>query len=793
MTYTSDGGASWSLAALNHPDASIAIMGVQNDATYIVGVRARNAGGDSGWRNSEAAGPFTPPTTTPPSTPSQVKVARSDGSLTASWPAVKGATSYHVTYTSDDGASWNLAALNHPDASITINDVQNDATYIVAVRARNSAGDSGWRNSEAAGPFVPPTPEPTPTPTETPVATTTPTPEPTKTPVATTTPTPIATSTPTPTPTPIATTTSSSTPALSLIEEGARAAANQAPYVQATTDDHHARITGSDNDCYKNHQVWHPTGENSYFVDPDGDTLTITSTTTHPGLASISQHDPVMVDADHPADTWITVTTIATDPGGLVSNPGFVWKFKMTCTTTMSVAENSPFNTWVGGVGLYNSGGSNYTLVSDSGTDGDAAAAFTMNNGTIRVKSGANLDYETEDTYTGTVKYDVVKDGTTYKSERTLRITINNQGGPSANAPTVTRDATTPTTKLDISWAASSSNHPNGVTDYDVQYRQTGASSWTSHSHTGTATSTEISGLTAGKSYDVQVRATDAEGTGAWSSSGTGITQYTTQTRRIDEGSAAGTNVGATVSANSNPNNHTLSYALSGTDASSFDINSSTGRITVGTGTTLNYDTKTSYSVIVTMTASGGSVTSPGNTSLSPNGTGDYIIPVTINVNDVNFKPTFDDGDATTRSVAENSAAGTNVGSAVTATDPENDTLTYSLTGTDAGKFTISSTTGQITVATGTTLDYESGTTSYSVTANVTDNKKEDGNASAAIDDTIAVTINVTDVNEPPDAPTLTVSKHSTDPKTKISLSWTDPDHDRQAGPVGLRRAVQAH
>ena len=54
--------------------------------------------------------------------------------------------------------------------------------------------------------------------------------------------------------------------------------------------------------------------------------------------------------------------------------------------------------------------------------------------------------------------------------------------------------------------------------------------------------------------------------------------------------------------------------------------------------------------------------------------------------------------------------------------DPEGDTLTYSLTGTDASKFDIGSSTAQITVASGTTLDYEAKT-SYSVTVNVTDKK----------------------------------------------------------------------
>ena len=107
-----------------------------------------------------------------------MSVTRADGSLTATWPAVSGATSYHITYSSDGEQSWSLAALNHPDASITVGGLDNAATYVVGVRARNSGGDSGWRNSDPAGPFTPPDPTPTPEPTETP--TPTPTPEPTE-------------------------------------------------------------------------------------------------------------------------------------------------------------------------------------------------------------------------------------------------------------------------------------------------------------------------------------------------------------------------------------------------------------------------------------------------------------------------------------------------------------------------------------------------------------------------------------------------------------------------------------
>ena len=100
------------------------------------------------------------------------------------------------------------------------------------------------------------------------------------------------------------------------------------------------------------------------------------------------------------------------------------------------------------------------------------------------------------------------------------------------------------------------------------------------------------------------------------------------------------------------------------------------------------------------------------------------------------------------RSVAENSAANTNVGVPVTATDPDSDTLTYSLSGMDAASFAIGSATGQITVASGTSLDYESSTKSYTVTVSVSDGEDAAGNADATVDDTITVTINVTDVDE---------------------------------------------
>ena len=81
-----------------------------------------------------------------------------------------------------------------------------------------------------------------------------------------------------------------------------------------------------------------------------------------------------------------------------------------------------------------------------------------------------------------------------------------------------------------------------------------------------------------------------------------------------------------------------------------------------------------------------------------------------------NDPPAFTDGPVS-MSVAEDAATGTNVGEPLAATDPNNDTLAFALTGDGAGDFTVDK-GGQITVAAA--LDHE-GRSSYSLTATVSD------------------------------------------------------------------------
>ena len=140
-----------------------------------------------------------------------------------------------------------------------------------------------------------------------------------------------------------------------------------------------------------------------------------------------------------------------------------------------------------------------------------------------------------------------------------------------------------------------------------------------------------------------------------------------------------------------------------------------------------------------------------------------------------NAAPAFS-SDTATRTIAENSAAGTNVGVAVTATDSDGDTLTYSLSGTDAGSFEIGANNGQIAVKSGTSLDFESKE-SYSVTVEVKDGKDDDGAADTGedADDTIDVTINVTDASEPPGKPDAPMVSPTPSSNTSLDVTWTAP------------------
>ena len=111
-----------------------------------------------------------------------------------------------------------------------------------------------------------------------------------------------------------------------------------------------------------------------------------------------------------------------------------------------------------------------------------------------------------------------------------------------------------------------------------------------------------------------------------------------------------------------------------------------------------------------------------------------------------------------------------NIGGPVTATDdPANEPLTYSLEGTDADKFTIVSSSGQIRTKVGERYDYETSQ-SFEVVVRA-DNANGEW---ATLDVTIRITNNT---NEQPLAPTDVRVEATIGSTMSLDVSWTAPDN----------------
>ena len=224
------------------------------------------------------------------------------------------------------------------------------------------------------------------------------------------------------------------------------------------------------------------------------------------------------------------------------------------------------------------------------------------------------------------------------------------------------------------------------------------------------------------------------------------------------DGSNTAVGVG-TVSA-TDPESDTLMYSIvSGNDAGLFAINANTGVITyVGTGEDFE-SSNTSFTL--TVQASDGSLSSR--------------TIVRVSVTNVNEVPAFPNNNYSFDLAENGDGSNTAVGvGAVSATDPEGDTLMYSIvSGNTAGLFAINASTGVITYV-GTGEDFESSNTSFTLTVQASD---------GSLSSQTTVTVNVANVNEAPgfadDSYAFELSGNADGSMTPVAVgtvSATDPD-----------------
>ncbi|MDZ4688540.1 MAG: cadherin domain-containing protein, partial [Planctomycetaceae bacterium] len=199
----------------------------------------------------------------------------------------------------------------------------------------------------------------------------------------------------------------------------------------------------------------------------------------------------------------------------------------------------------------------------------------------------------------------------------------------------------------------------------------------------------------------------------------------------LPENSAAGTVVGTIVAADPDAG-QSIVYAIAGGNAAgAFAINAATGELTIANPAALDFETNPTLSVTFTV-----------SDNVIPGGSDTAVI--TVNLTNVNDPPAISPA---TFTVIEFTPNGSLVGT-VGATDQDaGQTITYALLSGNAGNvFALDATTGMITIADTTQIDFAT-VPSYSLMVQATDS----GNPAAS--STAAITINVSDVNRPPYLP----------------------------------------
>ena len=250
---------------------------------------------------------------------------------------------------------------------------------------------------------------------------------------------------------------------------------------------------------------------------------------------------------------------------------------------------------------------------------------------------------------------------------------------------------------LDVSWTK-----PDDIgltiSWYKLRYRKQGATEWTEDSTVIETTSHRLTDLEAGATYQVQVATgTNEQGLGDWSDTGSG------RANRAPNATTTFFNGGTF------PAGTVATYAESGQGAlGPFFADAD--------GDALTYTASSQHPALLGVSLSG----TAGSATLTATLLNQGASTITFTATDafggqVTRTATITVTAKTSRSIAENSAAGTAVGAPVTGTpyddgdDQTDDALTYTLAGkaAESGKFVIDSASGQISLAQGATLDYE--------------------------------------------------------------------------------------
>ena len=328
----------------------------------------------------------------------------------------------------------------------------------------------------------------------------------------------------------------------------------------------------------------------------DGTELTFTLTVT--GRATDTSHGTAP-DTDN---ATVTATNAA---------PAF------TSSATFSAAENQ---TAAGTVEASDSdAGDSVTGYEIQGGADQSAFSIGAASGVLTFRSAPNFEDATDDdasnTYVVVVRATSGTGARAKTADQTITVTVTDVDGEAPGVPAAPTVASASVSSLTAAWAAPANAGPP-ITDYDYRYQVKSTPGWTEVTNTTiTALSATITELAEDTEYEVQVRATNDEGTSGWSDSGSASTDANAApaftTPATVDAAENQTVVGTVAASDSDAGDSVTGYAIQGgADASRFTIVEASGVLTFTSAPNFeaatDADTDNDYVVVVRATSGTG-------------------------------------------------------------------------------------------------------------------------------------------------------------------------------------------
>ena len=288
-----------------------------------------------------------------------------------------------------------------------------------------------------------------------------------------------------------------------------------------------------------------------------------------------------------------------------------------TSSATFRAAENQ---TAAGTVAAADSdAGDSVTGYAIQGGADQAAFSIGAASGVLTFRAAPNFedatDADARNTYVVVVQVTSGTGARAKTADQPITVTVTDVDGEAPGVPSAPTVSSASVSSLTVAWAAPANAGPP-ITDYDYRYQVKSAPGWTAVTNTtSTAVSATITGLAEDTEYEVQVLATNAEGTSGWSDSGSAATDAnaapTFTSPATFDAAENQTAAGTVAAADSDAGDSVTGYAIQGgADQAAFSIGAASGVLTFRAAPNFedatDADARNTYVVVVQVTSGTG-------------------------------------------------------------------------------------------------------------------------------------------------------------------------------------------